>query len=68
MGAGVRRHSTRLEWYAYQHVGGAIITKRYYDSVDIKEARKSDFVSKVTGPFEAKNKDVAADIANARLR
>lgn len=67
MSAGVRRHSTRLEWYAYLHVEGAIIVKRYQDSRDIIETRESDFVRMVTGPYEAKNRDVAIDIAKARL-
>lgn len=62
-----RRHHSALEWYAYEHVEGAIIIKRYHDAGDIREARQSDFVAQVTGPFEAKNKDTATDIAKARL-
>ena len=64
-----RRHHSSLEWYAYLHVEGTVHTKRFLgDMGDIREAQLSPFVSRVTGPFEAKNKDIADDIAKARLR
>ncbi len=64
----MRRHHSTLEWYAYQHINGTLLLRRYFgDHGDIKEARESDFVKRVTGPFEAKNREVAMDIMRARL-
>ena len=52
-------------WYAYLHVNQTIHVKRYMgDYGDIQEARDSDFVVKVTEPFEAKNRENAIKIAN----
>jgi hypothetical protein len=66
--SGGRRHFSSLEWYAYKHQNGTIHTRRYFgDRGDIVEAQSSPFVRQVTGPFEAKNKEVANDIATARL-
>ena len=63
-----RRHHSSLEWYAYKHISGSLHLKRYLgDYGDIKEARASDFVITVTGPFEAKNREVATDIMRARF-
>lgn len=62
------RHNAKLEWYAYKHVNGTLHLRRFFgDMGDVKEAKESDFVSKVTGPFEANKKSQAQDIMRARL-
>ena len=65
----VPKRSSALEWYAYLHENDTVHVKRYMgDHGDIVEARSSPFVQRVTGPFEAKNRVTAIDIAKARLR
>jgi len=54
------------KWYAYDHVNGELHVKRYFDQGDIDEARKSDFVARVDGPFEARDRDHAIEIAMKR--
>ena len=58
-----------LEWYAYVHASTQTIhVKRFFSPGDIAECKASPFLAKVTGPFEAKTKELAAEIAKARLR
>lgn len=65
MGSG---RNNKLEWYAYEHVNGTKHLRRFLGDVgDIQEARDSDFVKRVTGPFEAKNRPEAMSIMLARL-
>ncbi len=59
--------STKLEWYGYQLDTGSMHVKRYFAHGDIREAKESDFVARVTGPFNAKNKEEAMDILIARF-
>ena len=46
-------------WYGYKHTDGSVHTKRYFSHGDIEEARESDFVAHVVGPFEADNRESA---------
>jgi len=58
-----------LAWYAYVHnQSGSIHVKRYFSPGDISEVKSSPFIGKVTGPFDASNKEIAKKIAVARLR
>jgi hypothetical protein len=59
-----------LEWYAYLHVDGGIHVKRYRAELqrgDINEAIESDFVIRVVGPYEAKDRNDAIKIAKEKL-
>jgi len=55
------------EWYAYTHIEGGVNVKRYFDRGDIKEAGESDFVVSVVGPFKARDRAHAMEIAEGRL-
>ncbi len=60
--------TSKLEWYGYKHVDGGFFVKRFLgDMGDIQEARQSNFVKRVTGPFNAKDKHEAMDILRARF-
>lgn len=56
-----------MMWYGYMHVSGSIHLKRYNDSGDIDEARESDFVEQVYGPFAAKTQSEALTILKTRV-
>lgn len=45
-----------IEWWAYIHINGSLIVKRYFDLGDIIEALRSDFVEKVYGPVPLGNR------------
>lgn len=55
------------QWFAYRHVNGETQVKRYFDPRDIEDARKSDFVDTVVGPFDAEDRTHALQIAGDRL-
>ena len=46
-------------WWGYKHIIGGLQVKRFYDIKDIQEARDSDFVEQVAGPFYAANREEA---------
>jgi len=48
-----------LRWWGYLHVNGTTHTKKYFGPQDIIDARESDFVVRVTGPFNALSRDEA---------
>lgn len=50
---------TKLKWWGYLHVNGTIQAKRFFDDRDIQDARESDFVARVHGPFEAEDRNFA---------
>lgn len=50
------------KWWGYIHVNGSLQVKRYFDKQDLEEARSSDFLESVKGPFEAEDKDEALKI------
>jgi len=57
-----------LSWYGYLHVNSTKHLKRYMgDPGDIEEARSSDFVTKVVGPFEATCRQAAIQQMNLLL-
>jgi len=46
-------------WWGYLHTNGNIQVKRYFEPLDIEEARESPFVSRAAGPFEADGREDA---------
>ena len=56
-----------LIWYGYQHTNGSLHTKRYFTHENIIEAKESDFVAHVVGPFEADNKEAAQEVIKELL-
>jgi len=55
------------QWYGYMHIHGPLHAKRFFDDKDLQEARESDFVEAVTGPFWAKDREHAIQIVEERL-
>jgi hypothetical protein len=51
-------------WWGYIHENGLEHVKRFFSEEDLKEANESPFVSRVYGPWEAKDRNEAL----ARLR
>ena len=49
------------KWWGYKHTNGSYQTKRYFEQLDIQEARQSPFCELVVGPFDAKDRDEALD-------
>jgi hypothetical protein len=56
-----------IKWYGYQYSNGEFQAKRYFDELDIIEARESPFVKGVTEAFDASNRDDALRIVRERL-
>jgi hypothetical protein len=56
-----------ISWWAYRHINGAILVKRYFDERDIEEALESPFVDEVIGPFHADNAEQARAWAKLKL-
>lgn len=54
------------EWWGYIHTNESIQVKRYFDYLDIQEARDSPFVSRVYGPFFADSRDHAIQIVKGK--
>ena len=46
-------------WWGYVHINTTIHVKRFFDHKDVYEARESEFVKKVFGPFRAKCREEA---------
>ena len=46
-------------WWGYRHTNGSIQAKRYFEPLDISEARESPFCERVSGPFEATDREDA---------
>lgn len=49
-------------WWGYKHVSGTYQAKRYFDALDLTEARMGNLCSLVIDPFEADNRDEALKI------
>ena len=47
------------KWWGYEHVNGSLQAKRYFDKRDLTEARASDFVARVVGPFDCNTREEA---------
>lgn len=49
-----------LDWWGYVHTSGTVHAKRWFgDQRDLDEARESDFVGNVYGPFKAVDRAAA---------
>jgi len=46
---------SKMKFFGYLHNEDSIHTRRYYEPLDINEAKQSPFIKKVFGPFEAAN-------------
>jgi len=46
-------------WWGYRHESGNIQAKRYFEPLDISEAKESPFCKTVSGPFEAIDREDA---------
>jgi hypothetical protein len=55
-------HADKQLWWGYVNINGSIYVKRFYDLRDLQEARQSQFVKRVYGPFEVVNADEALEI------
>jgi len=51
-----------LLWWGYRHTEGTLQAKRYFEPLDIQEARESPFVQSAYGPFKAEGRDEALKI------
>lgn len=51
--------SNKPLWWGYLHTSGTIQAKRYFEPLDIQEAKESPFCDIVVGPFEASDRDEA---------
>ena len=49
-------------WWGYKHTSGTYQAKRYFEPLDIQEARESPFCAVVVGPFLAKDREEALAI------
>jgi hypothetical protein len=49
------------KWWGYIHTNGSVQAKRYFDPLDIQEARESPFVAQVVLPFDAESREDALD-------
>lgn len=54
------------QWWGYEHVSGTFQAKRYFEPLDIQEARESPFVKTAHGPFEAENREEALSIIKSK--
>jgi len=65
---GTHSRQNGQDWWAYLHENGSVQVKRYFgDRRDIWEAKESPFCCQTTGPFLAKGRDDAIEIAEARF-
>lgn len=65
----MENETNKLLWWGYLHQFGTYHVKRYFnDPADLQEARESDFVSAVHGPFEAKDRQEALIILQKELK
>jgi len=48
-------------WWGYKHVSGTYQAKRYFEPLDIQEAKESPMCDIVVGPFEAIDRDDALE-------
>ncbi len=55
------------KWWGYLHTNGTIQAKRYFDEMDIAEAKESDFVARIVGPFPCNSRAEALEHLSAVL-
>jgi len=53
---------TTQTWWGYKHISGTYQAKRFFEALDITEARQSPFCDIIVEPFEAKDRDEALEI------
>jgi len=58
----------KFKWWGYRHVDGSIHAKRYFDALDIEEARESPFVDTCYGPFLCDNREQALSIVRENTK
>lgn len=46
-------------WWGYLHKSGTLQVKRYFEPLDIQEAKESPFVKSVHGPWEVNSREEA---------
>jgi len=56
-----------IQWWAYLHINGTVQVKRFFDQGDLDEARQSDFVVRVVGPFAVDSREQALAEGARRL-
>lgn len=54
-------------WWGYRHTSGTLHVKRYFDKLDIEEARNSPFCDIVIEPYQATDRDDAITILKSKL-
>lgn len=50
-----------IQWWGYVHVNGSLHVKRYFGPDDLSEARESDFVQDVYGPWQVNTREEAIE-------
>ena len=58
----------KIKWYAYWHRNSRFNVKKYTKNGLYVQDRESDFVLKITRPFEARNKEEAIRKGKELLR
>ena len=56
----------KAQWWGYVHVSGTYQAKRYFEPLDIQEAKESPMCKYIFGPFLAANREEAIDIIKKR--
>ena len=56
------------KYFAYRHINGRIMVRRFTFQDSLEDAYDSDFVDQILEPYEAKNRLDAEQIAVERLR
>lgn len=46
-----------VKWWAYIHINGNILVKRFFSYEDMEEARDSQFVEDLAGPWECSKEE-----------
>ena len=55
----LKEESNMNKWWGYIHNNGSLQVKRFFSQEDLTEARESDFVARVYGPWECKDRESA---------
>lgn len=55
-------------WWGYLHISETFQAKRYFEPLDIQEAKDSPFCRKAVGPFEAEDRDEAIAIVKEKTK
>ena len=55
-------------WWGYLYINGSLRVKRYFNPLDLEEARRSPFTSIVVAPFKAMDRQHALKMLAAKLK